>query len=371
MQFSRARLLSILFVSVFAVLAEAAPKTVLFVVGEHEYGTPETLPAFAKAELESRGYHCEFVHAKSNDRKSPDCHVFPGLGAALKRADLLFLSVRRRYPVKADMAAIRGWIESGRPVVGIRTSSHAFGERPKGTGYQAPPGHVAWNTFDRDVLGIAYTGHYNARKGHDCVVSVAPKAAKNAILNEVELPERPLIFSHLYKSEVVDEDVRVLLRAAIAEEAADEPVAWTVTRGKQKTFYTSIGGPDDMKLPWVNRLLANAVDWALGERRAAAGAVGAWRLSVSDQEGTEHHPRITVARDGRRLVGTYRAASDGQDYPARQVRFANDRLSFAVTGPEWTVKYDGRVNGDSLAGRLNYDIAGQTGVTEFSGKRDE
>jgi type 1 glutamine amidotransferase len=241
----------------------AADKTVLFVIGEREYGTRESLPVFARTELEPRGFRCEFVHAKSDDRASRDCHEFPGLADALKRADLLFLSVRRRYPAREDLAAVRNWIRSGRPVVAIRTSSHAFGERPKGEGYQAPEGHAAWNTMDRDLLGVAYTGHYNARAGHDCVVRVHGKAADSPLMSGVTLPRRPLIRSHLYKSEVVDPSVQVLLRAAIAEEGADEPVAWTVTRAGQKTFYTSIGGPEDMKLKWFNRLLANAVGWAL------------------------------------------------------------------------------------------------------------
>lgn len=257
----------LLFVCFVALAASASAKTVLFVIGEHEYGTRESLPAFAKSELKQRGYQCEFVFAKSDDRKSPDCHVFPGLSGALKRADLLFLSIRRRYPAKEDLAAIRAWIESGKPVAAIRTSSHAFGERTKGQGYQAPPGHAAWNTMDRDLLGISYTGHYNARKGFDCLVNVAPKAAKSPVVRGLKLPKRPLIFSHLYKSEVVDPKVNVLLRATIAEEKADEPVAWTVVRKGQRTFYTSIGGTDDMKLPWVRRLIANGVDWALGKGR--------------------------------------------------------------------------------------------------------
>ena len=360
-----ARLVSALLICLLAGSGAAASKSVLFVVGEHEYGTKESLPAFAETELKPRGFDCEFVFAKSDDRKSPDCHVFPGLATALQRADLLFLSVRRRYPATADMEAIRAWINSGRPVVAIRTSSHAFGERAKGAGYQAPKGHAAWNTFDRDQLGIAYTGHYNARKGHDCVVRVASKEAGDPILKGLKLPERPLVYSHLYKSEVIDPAVRVLLRAVIAEESANEPVAWTLNRDGQRTFYTSIGGPEDMKLPWVRRLLLNAVNWTLA---GDDGRLGAWVLSVQDPEGTVHHPRIIVSRRGDKLVGTYRAASDGRDYPAREVGFANNRLRFSVTGPEWTVSYDGRLSDGELLGRLRYDIAGQVGETEFSGR---
>lgn len=349
----------------------AAERTVLFLVGEHEYGTRESLPAFARSALEPKGLRCEFVFAKSDDRASVDCHVFPGLAEALKRADLLFLSVRRRYPAREDLERIRGWIRSGRPVVAIRTSSHAFGERPKGEGYQAPEGHAAWNTLDRDLLGVSYTGHYNAREGHDCVVRVDAAVSESPLLSGLDLPERPLIFSHLYKSEVVDPAVRVLLRASIAEDNADEPVAWTVIRDGQKTFYTSVGGPEDMKLPWFNRLLSNAVEWALEKPMKSDPSSGAWLLTVKDPDGKAYHPRVALTGEGRRLAVTYRAASDGKEYVARQVRLANDRLSFLVKGPNWMVHYHGRIDGDSLTGRLEYDLNGTVGSTEFTGVREK
>jgi type 1 glutamine amidotransferase len=355
----------------FVLSGGAAERTVLFLIGEHEYGTRESLPAFARLALEPKGLRCEFVFAKSDDRASVDCHVFPGLTDALGRADLLFLSVRRRYPVSEDLEAIRGWIRSGRPVVAIRTSSHAFGERPKGEGYQAPKGHAAWNTLDRDLLGVSYTGHYNAREGHDCVVRVDPAAAESPLLSGLDFPDKPLIFSHLYKSEVIDPAVRVLLRASIAEDNADEPVAWTVTRGGQKTFYTSVGGPEDMKLPWFSRLLVNAVEWALEKPAESCPPSGAWLLTVKDPDGRAHHPRVVLTGEGQRVAATYRAASDGKEYVARQVRLANDRLSFTVKGPNWTVRYHGRIDGDSLAGRLEYDLNGTVGSTEFAGFREK
>ncbi len=53
------------------------------------------------------------------------------------------------------MAIIRKYIESGKPLVGIRTACHAFDTRGK-----APAGHAEWKSFDPDVLGGHYTGHH-------------------------------------------------------------------------------------------------------------------------------------------------------------------------------------------------------------------
>src|SRR5262249_49327663 len=121
----------------------------VFLIGEDEYKTESTLPAFAVKELEPLGMRCTMAIA---DPKSP--HDFPG-AAALDDADLLVLSVRRRAPRSSEMALIRHYIESGKPVVAIRTACHAFDTRGK-----APAGHVEWTSFDPDVLGGHYTGHH-------------------------------------------------------------------------------------------------------------------------------------------------------------------------------------------------------------------
>ena len=121
----------------------------VFVIGEDEYQTEKTLPAFAAKELEPLGIRCTMAIA---DPKTP--HDFPGV-AALDDADVLVLSVRRRAPKAAEMAIIRRYIEAGKPVVGIRTACHAFDTRGK-----APAGHAEWTTFDPDVLGGHYTNHH-------------------------------------------------------------------------------------------------------------------------------------------------------------------------------------------------------------------
>ena len=125
-----------------------------------------------------------------------------------------------------------------------------------------------------------------------------------------------------------------------------------------------------MKLPWFRQLLVNGIRWVLKAPGKAAGFEGRWKLTVLDQQGSPHHPRVTLSGTGERLTGTYRAASDGREYPVLNARFAGGRLGFSVSGPEWTVDYDGRLEGNSVEGRLTYDIAGQRGVTDFSGVRE-
>ena len=355
-----------------SLLSAAERPTVLFLIGEHEYGTKQSLPEFAKSELQPLGVRSRFVYAKSDDRNSPDCHQFPGLADRLMNADVLFLSVRRRYPAKPDLALIRKWLATGKPLVAIRTSSHPFGERPKGKGYQAPKGNAAWNTFDQDVLGISYTGHYGSKAGHETVVRLAKGAGKSPLLKRVKLPAKATVPSLLYKSAVTNPKVKVLMRASIKEENADEPITFAL-RDKGKVFYTSVGGEEDMQIPWVRRMLVNAVFWAADQPvpDPREQAPGKWKLTLTDPEGGVHHPWIRLTLKDDKLTGVYTAASDEQDYDAVDLKLNGQTLSFTVRSATWTVTYSGTIKGNQLSGKMNYDITGQTGVTEFSGKKAE
>ena len=66
----------------------------------------------------SRGVRCTFVHADKKDGNS-----FPGI-EALRTADLMFLSVRRRTPPEAQLKVIREYVDAGKPVVGWETDAY-------------------------------------------------------------------------------------------------------------------------------------------------------------------------------------------------------------------------------------------------------
>lgn len=153
---------------------------IVFMIGEKNYGTAQSLPAFAEQFLGD--CKCSFVHA---DEKDPN--HFPGL-EALADADLLVLSVRRRTPKKEQMAFVRRHLDAGKPLVGIRTASHAFGAKPPSADYDA------WDTFDADVLGAAYN---RAHPDHpQTYIRVSKTALDHPVLEGVSTEETRII-SHL------------------------------------------------------------------------------------------------------------------------------------------------------------------------------
>ena len=70
----------------------------------------------------------------------------------------------------------------------------------------------------------------------------------------------------LYKVLPLAADVTpLLIGTAKAETSPPMPVAWTRSYGAKKAriFYTSLGAPEDMECPDLQRLLVNAVNWTL------------------------------------------------------------------------------------------------------------
>tara|TARA_R110000850_G_scaffold207058_5_gene333304 strand:- start:821 stop:1567 length:747 start_codon:yes stop_codon:yes gene_type:complete len=244
--------LTILVLSLISFIAQAGPH-VVFVLGEREYETLETVPQFFETTLKPEGYTATFFAAPSEGEKRDD---FSGLAEELKKADVCFISVRRRAPDRADMAALKQFVADGKPLVAIRTSSHAFHLR----GDPAPEGKELWEEFDPEILGGTYHGHYKEELAQ---ITVAKGAAEHPILKGVgTLPSS----DKLYQPSPLSDTTTLLLKGTI-EGKNPEPVAWTNSVGENhaRIFYTSLGQPVDFDHAEFQKLLKNAIAWATEE----------------------------------------------------------------------------------------------------------
>lgn len=240
----------------FRFAADSRP-TVVMVIAESEYHTWETLPAFATEALFKAGLRIEYVTAtvRNND------HQFKGY-RVLDEADLVLVSARRRAMPREMAAMLKHHVESGKPIVGIRTASHAFSVRGADRSKLGDAGLEDWPEFDSEVLGGNYNGHHPA--GPITTVRVVPEAADHPVLNGVALESWSSPAS-LYKTSPLKPGATVLLTGQIAGEQA-EPVAWVRAAGprQSRVFYTSLGHPEDFRNRSFRRLLANGILWALG-----------------------------------------------------------------------------------------------------------
>ena len=236
-------------------------KRIALIIGENEYSTWETLPEFARKELEWRGYQVSQVVAP-NQESDPNFQNFE----AIRDADLVIVSVRRRTPPKAMMDLLRAHVAAGKPVVGLRTASHAFQAAPAGADF------AAWNSFDVEVLGGHYAGHYNNKPPaapHSLIEIVRSNAAHVVLTGVTSTPFR--VTSHLYKNRHLSPTVVPLLQGRVEGQDIVEPVAWVNTAQDRRVFYTSLGNVDDFELPAFRRLLVNGILWCLRDPVPSSG----------------------------------------------------------------------------------------------------
>jgi nicotinamidase-related amidase/type 1 glutamine amidotransferase len=233
----------------FRFAGDKRPHLVL-VLAEPEYQTSRTLPEFASKHL-GKAFRISCVYGSETNAND-----LPGL-EILKDADAVLISVRRRALPKAQMEMIHQFVASGKPVIGIRTASHAFSLNGK-----KPPADCAtWDEFDHEVFGGNYKGHHGV--GPKVVVNAASSATGHPILEGVSLAQLQGSGS-LYKVSPLAQLAAPLLLGSIPDRPV-EPILWvSSTKAGGRVVYTSLGHPDDFKQPAFNRLLRNAVYWAVG-----------------------------------------------------------------------------------------------------------
>lgn len=249
----------------FAACALSA-QNVVFVTGDHEYGGEDTMPLLAHA-LESRyGMKTTVLYATRPDGAHDENYEknIPGL-EALEKADLAVFFLRWRQLPASQVALIEKYLESGKPAIGFRTTSHAF-KYPKGDPLER------WNAFGEFTFGTppgwGAKGHTHC--GHLCTtdVSVIPEEKAHPVLTG--LPAEFHVPSWLYHvpGYPPPSATKLLIGHAVnpSKPMPDNPVAWTfVNQWKGRTFYTSLGHPYDFQIDAVQRLAVNAVHWALGK----------------------------------------------------------------------------------------------------------
>src|SRR4030095_267022 len=102
-------------------------KHIVLVSGDEEYRSEEALPHLGKTRAQRHGFKCTVLFAidPQDGTINPNVSNIPGL-EALDSADLMVIFTRFRDLPDDQMKHIASYIEAGKPVVGIRTATHAF-----------------------------------------------------------------------------------------------------------------------------------------------------------------------------------------------------------------------------------------------------
>lgn len=221
---------------------------VVLIAYEDEYQADRTLRDFAQ--LLQQRYGCRTSLVVGDPQRG-----LVGL-EVLDEADVLVLYVRRKALPADQLRRIRQYVEAGRPLVALRTSSHAFVLRSS----SPPTDKHQWPEFDQQVLG----GHYHGHTGNQLPnpeIFVAPEAQNHPIVSGIQ-PKPWRSAGTLYLVSPIDPKATVLLWGQTGPHK--EPVAWIRTYRGGRVFYTSLGHPEDFdRSPQFLRLLVQAVFWVM------------------------------------------------------------------------------------------------------------
>ncbi|MEO2089423.1 MAG: ThuA domain-containing protein [Gemmataceae bacterium] len=267
-------------------------KHVVFVSGDEEYRSEEALPALAKILSKHHGFKCTVLFAIDPKDGTVNPNVnnnIPGL-EHLKDADLAVFSLRFRDLPDAQMKHVVEYVESGKPVVGLRTSTHAFNLTSKTHGKYTHNSRAKGyeGGFGKQVLGETWVDHYGAHAKEGTRGVVATGQQKHPILKgiepgdifgtsdvyEVKLPlpgdSQPLVYGEV--TETLEPDSKAVVEGPNAKKKKNSvkmPVAWTKTYqtegGKTaRVFTTTMGASHDLQWEGTRRLIVNGCLWALG-----------------------------------------------------------------------------------------------------------
>jgi len=264
-------------------------KRVVLISGDEEYRSEEALPQLAKILAHRHGFDCRVVFAidAETGEIDPDNQGnIPGL-EALADADLMVIATRFRKLPSEQMEHIDAYLRSGRPVVGLRTATHAFngiGDKAfahYNNGYGGEK--EAWKGgFGRLVLGEMWISHHG-HHGRESTRGLLAAAAKNhpilrgiadgdiwgpSDVYGVRLPlpgdSTPLVLGQVLAGMTPD--------AEPVDGPKNEPmmpVAWVKTYQiddgpEGRVFTTTMGAATDLVAEGSRRMVVNACYWAVG-----------------------------------------------------------------------------------------------------------
>ena len=278
-------------------------KKVVFVTGDDEYKSETGMPLMARILAEKHGFSSTVLFAinpETGGIEPTQKNNIPGL-EALRDADLMVIFTRFRELEEGQMKEIVDYLDSGRPVIGLRTATHAFRYSKDSTSPHAKysydyKGDDYPKGFGKQVLGETWVTHHGGHGTQSTRGVIAPGADGHPILKGISgpdifgptdvyavnlpLPENstPLVLGQVLAGMDPMDPAATAAPNPKTGQIVDKndpmmPVAWVRTYegskgAKGRVFTSTMGGAlkggADWESPGFRRLLVNAVYWAVG-----------------------------------------------------------------------------------------------------------
>jgi hypothetical protein len=272
--------------------AKAGPgkgRHIVLLSGDEEYRSEEALPMLGKILSQRHGFKCTVLFSVDPDGTiNPKASQSLSDPEALDDADAVVMSLRFRAWPDETMARFDRLLRAGKPIVALRTSTHAFNGFPKGSPWEA------WNYnnhggFGDRVLGETWLTHWGRHKVEATRGVIEASQKGNPLLHGVTN-----IFGDTDVYEAYPpSDATVLVRGLVLkgmtpdsepadyrkarstdkqEQSVNDPpmaVAWTRLHKNEngttnRILTTTMGSATDLQNEGLRRLVVNGVYWGLG-----------------------------------------------------------------------------------------------------------
>jgi type 1 glutamine amidotransferase len=259
-------------------------KEVVLVSGDEEYRSEEALPLLAEILAKHHGFETTVLFAIDPETGHVDPEYQTNIAGLeqLQDADLMVLFTRFRELPDEQMKYIHEYIQSGKPIIGLRTATHAFNYKRNPDSpyakYDYGSEQEGWEGgFGRQILGETWIDHHGAhgeegtrglidgieqRKNHPILKGVNDIWGPTDVYGVRELEDDPNVLVWGQSTKGMTPDAEVNWEKSIM------PVAWTkeytgASGNEGRVFTTTMGAATDLESEDLRRLLVNASYWAL------------------------------------------------------------------------------------------------------------
>ena len=264
----------------------------VFISGDEEYRSEEGLPQLAKILAERQGFRCRVLFSINQkgeiDPETKDNE--PGM-EALDTADLCVIQLRFRKWLDAQMEHFDRYLMSGKPIIALRTSTHAFDYGSESSSPYARYGVSSkdWKGgFGRQVLGETWVSHWG-QHGAQATLGILEAGQEECVLatginglfgttdvyeahptEDVNVLFRGQVLSGLIKSDKPAQGDKSTSLGVVQDiNRPMMPIVWTrmwknPANKTNKVFACTMGAATDLLDENLRRLLVNSAFWATG-----------------------------------------------------------------------------------------------------------
>ena len=255
-------------------------KHIVFVTGDEEYRSEEAMPQMAKILAKHHGFKCTVLFSinEATWEIDPDTrNNIPGLHA-LESADLMVLFTRSRELPDEQMKYIIDYTNTGKPIIGLRTATHAFSYRQNLSSQYAKYSSRSKEFeggYGRQVLGEAWVDHYGHHGEESTRGIVADGMNDHPIVKGCDDIWGP---TDVYEVGALSGDSKPVIMGQVLRGMTPDdepntekelmPVAWVKTYTGEngntaRVFTTTMGAAPDFESEGLRRLFVNACYWCL------------------------------------------------------------------------------------------------------------